>query len=164
MKRLTGYCSVLATLGFLLWFLTRDGEEGRVKAVIEKARAVATWSGHESQLKTLADISRLDSVLTRDVQVRVDVLGGLRGALVGAEDVRTSLLASRQHIPKLEVKILDLTVTFPDPKHARVELTANFATDKPKEINPQEFLVQLQKNEGSWYIDRIETVRTLQSQ
>ena len=164
MKRLSVYGSVIGILALILWFLNRDGDVGRVKAVIEKARAIATWTGHESQLQTLADINRLDSVLSRDVEVRVDVLGGLRGALVGADDVRTSLLASRQHIPRLEVKILDMTVTLSDPKHARVELTANFATDKPKEINPQEFLVLLHKNEGSWYIDRVETVRTLQAQ
>jgi len=142
MKKITAFGSFLGLAVVLLWYANRDGESARVKRVVEEARSAVSWDGSETALQQIA----------------------AAGRLAGADEVKGAVLAARQHIPRLEVQFLDLTVSFTDPTHAKVELTANATTDKPKEINPQEFVLLLHKNEGHWYIDRVETIRTLQSQ
>ncbi|HTI71092.1 MAG TPA: hypothetical protein VMF06_14070 [Candidatus Limnocylindria bacterium] len=164
MKKITAFGSFLGLAVVLLWYANRDGESARVKRVVEEARSAVSWDGSETALQQIAAAGRLAGCLSKDVEVKVDVLGGLSGGLSGADEVKGAVLAARQHIPRLEVQFLDLTVSFTDPTHAKVELTANATTDKPKEINPQEFVLLLHKNEGHWYIDRVETIRTLQSQ
>jgi hypothetical protein len=146
------------------WYFLTGGEVGKIKRVVETARASVSWDGRESELEQLAAIGRLTGCVTHNVEVQIDILGGPSGSLSGVDDLKPAILAARRQMPLVNVSILDMDVILRDDTHARVELTANFTTDKPKEINPQEFALSLRKINGSWLIEKIESIRTLRPQ
>jgi hypothetical protein len=134
--------------------------------VIEKARASVSWeaSGNQGNLDALARVGDLTGCLTKDIEIKVDVVGAPADGIEGVDAVRAGMMIARQTLPRLQVKIHDLEVALLDPERARATLTASASTDGTRDFSAQEFEFTMRKVDGRWYIRRVETVRTLRQQ
>lgn len=148
-----------------IWMLIPTEEE-RIRRVIEKARnAVSSENRPGGNLDVFARIGELTSCLTRDIEVRADVFGGISGTLSGIDEVKATAAAIPQQLPGLRVTLSEIVVTVEDATQAKVSLVAAIQTDgQQRTPATQEFKLAMRKFEGRWYISRIETVRALRAQ
>ena len=80
---------VALAIGALWWLI--PSEEERIQQVLEQARASVSSEGKPADgLALLARVSQLTQCLTRDVEIQVDVFGGLSGNLNGVDEVRAA--------------------------------------------------------------------------
>lgn len=155
----------IAAVAFGIWALI-PSEEERIRKVIEKARnAVSAENRPGGNLDVFARVGELTSCLTRDIEVRADVFGGLSGSINGIDEVRATAASLPQQLPGLRVALSEIVVTVTDSKSARVSLVANIDTGTQQRTPVvQEFKLAMRKFEGRWYISRIETVRALRAE
>jgi hypothetical protein len=159
-RRLIAAAIVIALVAGI-WALI-PSEEERILKVIEKARnAVSSENRPGGNLDLIARVAELTSCLTRDIEVRADVFGGISGSLSGIDEVRATAAGIPQQIPGLRVALGEVAVTVEDTAHARVSLVATIQADGRRSPAAQEFSLAMRKFEGHWYISRIETVRAL---
>jgi hypothetical protein len=151
----------LVALG--IWWIV-PSEEQRILKVLEEARTSVSSGGKGGDgLALLARVGRLTQCLTRDVEVQVDVFGGLAGNLSGADEVRAAAAGLAQQFPALDVTLSEVQVTLLEPTSARVTLVASIDTGSRQGRAAQEFELRFRKWEGRWYISKVSTVRALRS-
>jgi len=151
----------LVALG--LWWIV-PSEEQRIRKVLQQARASVSGGAQPSDgLALLARVGQLTRCLTRDVEVQVDVFGGLSGNLTGVDEVRAAAAGMAQQFPGLEVRLSEIRVGDLEPGSARVTLVATLETGSRNGRTTQEFELRFRKWEGRWYISKVSTVRALRS-
>jgi len=170
--RAAGGTTLLLLAGLGLWALIPT-EEQRIRKVLEQARAAVSADGAPGgsvpaggpggPLATLGRVGRLTQCLTRDVEVQVDVFGGLSGNLQGVEEVRAAAAGLVQHLPGLQVRFSEVEIREVAPPEARATLVATIDTGGREGRAAQEFELKFRKWEGRWYISRVATVRALRS-
>lgn len=170
--RSVGLVAMLGLLGLGLWWAIPT-EEQRIRRVLEEARAAVSADGGTGSttppdgpggtLAMLGRVGRLTRCLTRDVEVEVDVFGGLSGHLNGVEEVRAAAAGLVQHLPGLKVRFSEVEIRQIDPPGARATLVATIDTGAREGRAAQEFELRFRKWEGRWYISRVATVRALRS-
>ena len=152
---------LLVALGAAAW-LWWPTETRRISRMFEELAADASFRPGEGNLVRLAKVQSLANRFTQNATVRFETLGVSEREVTGREDIR-AIAALSQSLPQgLEVKIYDLDITLgTQPGTARVNLTATATSGKQEAFNAQEFLFQLVKHEGKWFIQSAETVKTL---
>ena len=75
-----------AAIALFLWL--RPSDEHRVRQLLYQCARLASSQGTEGELGRLTKVSQLAAHVTKDVRVRLDWLGGLRGGLDGRDSVR----------------------------------------------------------------------------
>ena len=89
---------IVAALIGLWWII--PSEEQRIRRVLEQARSAVSADGQTADgLALLARVGRLTQCLTRDVEIQVDVFGGLSGNLSGVDEVRAAAAGLSQQFP-----------------------------------------------------------------
>lgn len=160
---------LLVVLG--LWWLI-PSEEQRLRKVLEQARTAVSSEGGASPgmaggpgdtLALLGRVGRLTQCLTRDVEIQVDVFGGLSGNLNGVEEVRAAAAGLFQQMPGLRVRFSEVEIRDIEPPSARATLVASIDTGVRDGRAAQEFELRFRKWEGRWYISKVATVRALRS-
>ena len=161
-KALAGILSAGLVALALWWFI--PSEEQRIRKVLEQARASVSGGAKPADgLALLARVGQLTQCLTRDVEVQVDVFGGLSGNLNGVDEVRAAAAGLAQQFPALDVQLSEIQVGDLEPTSARVSLVATLETGVRNGRTAQEFELRFRKWEGRWYISRVSTVRALRS-
>jgi hypothetical protein len=161
-KGLAGILSAGLVALALWWFI--PSEEQRIRKVLEQARASVSGGAKPADgLALLAKVGQLTQCLTRDVEVQVDVFGGLSGNLNGVDEVRAAAAGLAQQFPALDVQLSEIQVGVLEPTSARVTLVATLETGGRNGRTAQEFELRFRKWEGRWYISRVSTVRALRS-
>lgn len=152
---------VAAVIG--LWWII-PSEEQRIRRVLEQARSAVSADGQTADgLALLARVGRLTQCLTRDVEIQVDVFGGLSGNLSGVDEVRAAAAGLSQQFPGLTVRLGEIQVGDLDSGSARVTLVATIETGTKGGPTAQEFELRFRKWEGRWYISKVATVRALRT-
>ena len=146
-----------------LWWIV-PSEEQRIRKVLEQARASVSGGAKPADgLALLARVGQLTQCLTRDVEVQVDVFGGLSGNLTGIDEVRAAAAGMVQQFPGLEVRLSEIQVGVLEPTTAKATFVASIDTGSRNGRTAQEFELRFRKWEGRWYISRVSTVRALRS-
>ncbi len=160
-KTLIGVLIALA-IGALWWIL--PSEEERIRRVLEQARASVSSEGKPADgLALLARVGQLTQCLTRDVEIQVDVFGGLSGNLTGVDEVRAAAAGMAQQFPGLKVKLSEIQISDLMPTSARATLVAAIDTGSRNGQTAQEFELRFRKWEGRWYISKVATVQALRA-
>ena len=151
----------LAALGGATW-LWWPTETRRINHMFEQLAADASFRPGEGNLSRLAKVQAIANRFTPDATVRFETLGVSEREVNGRDEIRGVAMLSQNLAQGLAVKIFDQDVTFgTEPGTARVNLTATATSGKQEAFNAQEFLFQLVKREGKWFIQSAETVKTL---
>ena len=160
-KTLTGVLIALA-IGALWWIL--PSEEERIRRVLEQARASVSSEGKPADgLALLGRVGQLTQCLTRDVEIQVDVFGGLSGNLTGVDEVRAAAAGMAQQFPGLKVKLSEIQISDLMPTSARATVVATIDTGFRNGQTAQEFELRFRKWEGRWYISKVATVQALRA-
>ncbi len=146
-----------------IWWIV-PSEEQRIRTVLEEARASVSSGGKGGDgLALLARVGQLTRCLTRDVEIQVDVFGGLAGNLSGVDEVRAAAAGLAQQFPALDVRLSEVQITLLEPTAARATLVASIDTGSRNGQAAQEFELRFRKWEGRWYISKVSTVRALRA-
>ena len=153
---------VALAIGALWWLI--PSEEERIQQVLEQARASVSSEGKPADgLALLARVSQLTQCLTRDVEIQVDVFGGLSGNLNGVDEVRAAAAGMAQQFPGLKVRLSEIQISELMPTSARATLGAAIDTGSRNGQTAQEFELRFRKWEGRWYISKVATVQALRA-
>ena len=146
-----------------LWWVI-PSEEERIRRVLELARSSVSSEGKPADgLALLARVGQLTQCLTRDVEIQVDVFGGLSGNLTGVDEVRAAAAGMAQQFPGLKVRLSEIQISELMPTSARATLVAAIDTVSRNGQTAQEFELRFRKWEGRWYISKIATVQALRA-
>lgn len=153
---------VALAIGALWWLI--PSEEERIQRVLEQARASVSSEGKPADgLALLARVDQLTQCLTRDVEIQVDVFGGLSGNLTGVDEVRAAAAGMAQQFPGLKVRLSEIQISELMPTSARATLVAAIDTGSRNGQTAQEFELRFRKWEGRWYISKVATVQALRA-
>jgi hypothetical protein len=153
---------VALAIGALWWLIPSEGE--RIQRVLEQARASVSSEGKPADgLALLARVGQLTQCLTRDVEIQVDVFGGLSGNLTGVDEVRAAAAGMAQQFPGLKVRLSEIQISELMPTSARATLVAAIDTGSRNGQTAQEFELRFRKWEGRWYISKVATVQALRA-
>jgi len=149
-------------LGGWLWSVLFPSPDRVIrKRMAELAQAVS-FRGHESPLATFANSSRVASFFTRDVEVKLDVPGSSAQSIQGRDEILAITQRVRLMLGSLQVQFLDINLVITsDKKSAEANLTLRAKVGGERDEIVQELKLQLNKLEGNWKIQRVETVKTL---
>jgi hypothetical protein len=153
---------VALTIGAIWWLIPSEAE--RIQRVLEQARASVSSEGKPADgLALLARVSQLTQCLTRDVEIQVDVFGGLSGNLNGVDEVRAAAAGMAQQFPGLKVRLSEIQISELMPTSAKATLVAAIDTGSRNGQTAQEFELRFRKWEGRWYISKVATVQALRA-
>ena len=146
-----------------LWWVI-PSEEERIRRVLELARSSVSSDGKSADgLALLARVSQLTQCLMRDVEIQVDVFGGLSGNLAGVDEVRAAAVGMTQQFPGLKVQLSEIQISDLMPTSAKATVVAAINTGSRNGQAAQEFELRFRKWEGRWYISKIATVQALRA-
>jgi hypothetical protein len=110
----------------------------------------------------MANASKLADFFTRDIQIKVDVPGGSAQVINGREELFEIAHRVRLMGGSLDAQFFDINVTVAsDKKSAEANLTLRAKVPGDRDQIIQELKLLLNKSEGNWRIQRLETIKTL---
>jgi hypothetical protein len=152
----------LVALAVWLWTVLFPGPDRIIRQRLNQLAKTTSFAGNESPLARLANVQHISGFFTTDVEIRVDVPGRYPQVLTGRDELTQVAMQARSVLSGLDVKFFDINVTVaPDKQSAEANLTLRAKVAGDRDVIVQELKVKLNKSEGNWRINRIETVRTL---
>lgn len=154
--------AALIALGVWGWRVLFPSPEKIIRSRLTQLAATASFKGDEGMIAKAYRAEKLAGFFTANAVLHVDVSGYEAHTIEGRAEVQQMALAARQHLQGLKVEFRDINVTLgPNKQSARVDLTGKATVPGRNDLFVQEFDVQLKKVDGTWLIDRVETVKTL---
>lgn len=154
--------AVLIALGYWAWNVLFPGDETVIRKRLNRLASVMTFDSKEGNFARVARVEEAGSLFAPQVEIIIDTPAHSQQTLTGRDELRQKALAVRMALSGLQVRFLDLNVTFsPGKTNAAVNLTGEARVPGDRELFVQELIFHLQKIDGKWLIVRVETVRTL---
>lgn len=149
-------------LGVWLWTILFPSPDRVIRKRLANLAQAVSFQGHESPVATLANSSRVADFFTRDVEVKLDVPGSSAQMIQGRDELFAIEQRVRLLLGSLQVQFLDINLVISsDKKSAEANLTLQAKVAGERDQIVQELKLQLNKLEGSWKIQRVETIKTL---
>ena len=159
--RIIGGLLVLA-IGWWLYGVFFPSPEAVIRKRLTKIAELASFDGKEGNIARIANVTQLVDCFALAVEVRVDAPAQAQHTFNGKDEIRQALLGVRSALRGLEVTFLDPQISVrADGLAADVLLTAYARLPDDRDQFPQELKIRFEKQERSWLITQIETVRTL---
>src|SRR5436190_2865125 len=154
--------AMLTAVALWLWGLLFPNPERQIRKRLAEVALAASFCGKEAPAAQLYNSQHLTSFCTDDVEVVVELPGRSRYTVTGRDELLQGAMAARGFANGLKVEFLDITVTVaPDRQSAVADLTAKGRVPGEREILAQELKITLKKIGRNWFIQRIETVKSL---
>lgn len=152
-----------AAVGFWLWTIFFPNDERLVRKHLADTAQAASLSGSEGPLSQLGKITELSGCFTPEVELDFDVPRQGRFTLNGRDEIIAFAGArARDSGGTIKVDFLDVTVQVgQDRQSATAVLTARAQVPRERDFFVQEMKFSLKKIKRRWYINRVETVKTL---
>lgn len=149
-------------LGFWAWRALFPDPERVIRRRLGELTELASFGPKEGPAAKLWNAQKLAAMFTPDVSIKID-LPGQQGTASGREVIQNAALYARQNWGACTVRLSDIIITLaPDKQSAIVELTARAqGGGEAESVGPQELSLRMKKDGGTWFVSRVETVRTL---
>jgi hypothetical protein len=149
-------------LGLWAWRALFPNPEKVIRARLAELAKTASFGPNEAPAATLWNAQKLAAMFTTDVTIKIDQPEQQRSAS-GREAIQNTAMGLRQYCNFFSVQFNDLVITLaPDKQSAIAELTACArAGGNTDTFGPHELSLRMKKENGQWYVSRVETVRTL---
>jgi hypothetical protein len=134
------------------------------RVIEQRLRALASLASvapNEGALARLANASKLVDFFARDIEIHLLEVPVPLTDIRGRESLRETILAARSQLQRATVRFPDIQLAVdPDGRSARANLTVVAEVNAEANAIVQQLKMSLRKDEGSWLIVRVETVKT----
>lgn len=152
----------IAGLAYWLWTIFFPNPEAVIRKRLDKVAKLVSFGSNEGNIARAANVMQLTGYFATNIQIVVDTPAQSQQTLSGRDELTQAALAARNVLKGLDVEFVDQTVTLATDKlSATVSMTGKAHVPGDRDLMVQEMKFHLQKIEGEWLIDRVETVRTL---
>jgi hypothetical protein len=152
----------MVAAGVWLWSVLFPNPEKIIRARLKEIESLVSFPPNQKPLTSLTEVQRLCSLLSPDVEVRVEVPGAGRGVAQGRQEVREGMLSFRSTVNGARVEFPDVAVSVAkDRQSAEALLTVRARLPSDPEGAILEMKLTFQKRDGDWLITRAETIKTL---
>lgn len=154
--------AALAALGWWLWTVWFPGPEAVIRQRLAELARTATIDGQDSLITRVAKAKNAAGFFTRDAEFLFESTGYNTHQFSGREELAEAARAGFATFRSFAVEFIDVTVQVAaDRQSAGVNCTAKVRYGDSKEVAGQEMRFQWRKVDGTWFILRLETVKTL---
>jgi hypothetical protein len=152
---------VLAVLGFWGWRVFFPSPEELIRKRLGALAKAASFGASEGLIAKAWNASSLGEFFTQDVQIALDVPGA-QHSFSGRAEVMQAVVGARSQGGSLSVEFPDIRVNVaPDKSSAIVYLTAKGKVSVTKDIYLLELKLRMIRIKRDWFIEQVETVKTL---
>lgn len=153
--------AVLIAIGFWGWQVFFPSPEKVIRKRLDALARAASFSSNQGLVAKAWNATVLGEFFTTDVQVTVDI-PGTQHTISGRDELLQAAVATRSAVSSLTVEFPDIKVTVaPDKDSAVVNLNAQGKVAGHPEAYLQELRLRLIRIKRDWFINQIETVKTL---
>lgn len=154
--------ALLAAAAIWLWRVVFPPPEAAIRKRLADMARLASFDQNEQPFAKLGNATELASFFTSDAEIVVDLRGRPEGRLSGRDNLLQAAMGVRQNLMSLKVEFPDIAVELlPGKTKAVVNLTATARAGGDPDIMVQELKFILEKDGRTWFVRRVETVRTL---
>jgi hypothetical protein len=154
--------AILIAGGIWLWQFFFPNPVHQIRKRLAEVAQAASFSGKEAPAAQAYNSQHLTTFCTDDIEVVVELPGRSRYTVHGRDELFTGAMAARGFANGLSVEFLDINITVaPDHESAVADLTAKGKVPGEREILAQELKMTLKKIGRKWFIQKIETVKSL---
>jgi hypothetical protein len=154
--------AILVAIGIWGWGILFPNAERAIRARLAEVAQAASFSAKESPAAQAMNSQRLTTFCTDDIEIVVELPGAGRHQVSGHDELFAGAMGARTLVAGLNVEFKDVTVTVaPDKQSAIAILTGKGNVPGEKDLLVQEMKFKLKKVGRGWYIQRIETVKSL---
>jgi hypothetical protein len=162
-KYLAGSFLVVTSLalGFWLWMIFFPSPEKVIRKQLHELAELASFAPNEGPLAKFANVQKLVSFFTLDVEISLDFGHRMERSLSGREELTQAAMAAR-NMTGLTVKFPDIAVVVaPDQQSAVVNATVRAKAQGEREDYVEELKFKFRRDGGDWLISRVEAVKTM---
>jgi hypothetical protein len=148
--------------GIWSWRVLFPNPQNAIRARLRKLAETASIEPGQGTLPKAFKAQKLADYFTPDVSIKVDIRGYEMDMWNGRDELIQKAAIRMQQPGGLTVEFLDINVTLePDGQTAVANLTGKATVPGDRDFFVQEFNFRLKKISGQWYINEIESVKTL---
>ncbi|MGA2554833.1 MAG: hypothetical protein ABSG04_00975 [Verrucomicrobiota bacterium] len=154
--------ALLAAFAFWSWDFFFPTPQKVIQKRLLKLARLASFSSSDGNIKRLADMERLGSLMTERIHVVLDAPGVRGETFDNREELLQAVLAARSQVKDLQTQFTDIGITVnPDRQSAVAFLTvtAKVGGEPDPVIEPLKFTFQ--HTNDDWLITGLESVKTL---
>jgi len=154
--------ATLIALGVWLWLYFFPNPEKAVRKRIAEIAETASFTGNEGNFKATAQAWQFASLFATNVEIHVNVPEQVFSQNPDHNEIMNAALGARRRLVSLKVEMLDPNILLSrDKKFAFVDVTARATVPGDNFFLVQELKITLRKIGGKWFIQRVETIKTL---
>ena len=153
--------AALVGLGFWGWRAVFPGPEKVIRHRLTEMAESASFTSNEGPLAKFINAQKLSGFCTPDVELDIAVPGYQR-SISGRDELLKIAMMARSAVSSVSVQFPDINVTVaPDKQSAVADVTVRARIGADKDFDVREFSCALKKIDGTWFVSRVHTVRTL---
>ena len=154
---------LLLALAGALWFWLNPSQEKIIRTQSHRLAAQISFAADESDLTRLGKVGGITKFFTEEVEVKLAFRQFTQRDIVTHETIQAGAAGLRQALPSgLRVEFLDINVALAaNPGVANAGLTFKATTPGDNQVTVQEMKFALRKQNDTWLVYQVETVRTL---
>jgi hypothetical protein len=153
---------LVGALGYWLWIYFFPNDKKLIQRQLAETAETATFSGSESPIAQLGRLGKLAGFFTTDVELSFDAPREGRVTIRGRDEIMAVAARVRDRSGALKIEFLDVSVSLAeDRESATVMLTARAQIPGQSDFSVQEMKFTMKKIKRTWFISRVETVKTL---
>jgi hypothetical protein len=156
------FLALIVYVGILIWGIIFPNPERQIRQRLAEAAQAASIPAKESPAAQAMNANHLTTFCTEDIEIIVEVPGRSRHTANGREELFQGAMAARGFAAGLKVEFLDINIALaPDKQSAIANLTAKGKVPGERDLLVQELKIKLKKIGRGWYLQRVETVKSL---
>jgi hypothetical protein len=149
-------------LVFWLYTVLFPSDESVIRKRLQTIARLASFKPGEGDLARLANVSQLTGFFTSDISMRFEGTRPELQNLSGRDTLRQLFFVARSNLQRMSVRFPDIMVTVnPDGRAAVADLTMVADVNADKDVILQELKLDLTKEDGTWRVSRVETIKAL---
>jgi hypothetical protein len=151
----------LVAVGFWTWGVFFPSPEKIIRKRLDAMAKAASFSSKEGLIAKAWNASIVAEYFTEDVQVTLES-PGMQYTINGRAELLQAVARARSQASSLSVEFPDIKVTVaPDGASAVVNVTARGKVSGERDSYLLELKMQMIKVKRDWFINQVETVKTL---
>jgi hypothetical protein len=152
----------LLALGYWAWTVLFPSPQKVIHDRLVKMVQLASFPANQGNLSRVANIQRLGTYFTDEIEVVMDVPGVGTHTFNRREEVTQAAMAAKSAVSSVQADFVDIEIVIaPSKETASANLTLRATVNGQKDLIIQELKFSLKKINGDWLVNKIQTVKTL---